>query len=260
MKISIQLNNGNEYKIENNVMDLIPVELKVTSLNKNRLLSEHAYVSALDYTFRGVMNLFNSNIKKVEIEKGYWGRIVKDSTDVKWDILIDKTYIVIYTLSKGLIEENMYVADGYKKTEEGKVELNYIDDLLKYENSKSKSVLKDQLTYVVGVFNTYYSDGYKLRYTKKDGLHVVDNKGKKINIDDVDDDFVYTYVVLSQSLLTKGLHYGVFFINAGDFSSGELGMLYTLVKLFFGDTFFFIYNVNIDLPFDREILQLPSIF
>lgn len=260
MKVSIQLTDGRDFTINKDSVGLLPIVLKVPSLDKKKLLSEHSYALALEYTFRGVINLVNSKIKKVIIEKGYWGKIEKNMTEVKWETLVDKTYIVSYTLSRGVLEENMYVADGYSKDDKGNIRLNYLDDLLKYENSKNKEVIKEQLKFIVGVFNSYYKGNYKLRYTKKDGLHVINKNGMKINNDDIEDDFVYTYVVLSTSLLLKGLHLGVFFINAGVFQEDELNMFYLLIKLFFGDTFMFLYNVEGKLPFIYEELQLPSLY
>jgi len=262
MKLVIELSDGRKYELNKDVYDLLPIELKAVGVGKkkDKVLSEHVYALAIDYTFRGVMNLANSQIRRVYMEKGYWGSIEKDTVEVKWNTLVDKTFIVSYLLTKGMLEENMYIADGYTKNEKGKLELNYLDDLLKYKNSKSKAMLKEQLTYVVGVFNTYYEGDYKLKYDKKDGLYVVDKQNKKISIDDIEDDFVYTYVVLSNSLLSKGVHLGVFFINVESFQENEIKMFLLLIKMFFGDTWVFLYNGKENLSLDREVLELPLLY
>lgn len=265
MRLSFEYSNGTQpFEFSADGLQATPLELLVVGKgsphSKQRALD--AYIRSLDYLFRGVMNYASNDIIRVSVEKGWFGKLEKLRDSITWTSYIDKLFMVSYGISINAITENMYVADAIVvdkgvKGSDGVSPL-WIKELL---NPKSKAG-KAELDHVINAVSlvTQYVYDYDLVYGFRGnkGLTVVDKRKKPISIEDIESDEEYILVRLVSLLLSKGLHQGMFFINAQGFSERILRAFVETAKLFFGDTFIFLYNCPEKHSFERVRVGLPN--
>jgi hypothetical protein len=241
-----------------------PVELLVSGSGSphSRSKALNGYVRSLDFLFRGVSNIASGDITSVSIEKGGFGKMLKDRDSVTWTFLVHKSFLVIYDLSLHSLTENMYVADAIAVG--GKDDFNgvtpiWIKELLD-PKSKNGSIIRDHTINAVSVV-TEFVDGYQLVFGKDgaDKLSVVAPDGRLLGqVEEMTEDEAYILVKLLTLMLGKGAHHGVFLIDCKGFSDRTLSGFTEIARLFFGDTFIFLYNLNPTSTVERSKVELPN--
>lgn len=264
MKLEFDFTNGIEpVRIKQETVGATPMELLVsdTGSKGSRKDALMAYLTGLDYTFRGVRNPISGYIDRISVEKPWLGKMEKDGTEVNWDSVADKSFIVVYDVMISSIEEHMYVAEAFKQKRgdgdaTGHVNAIWNDNLL---NPAPPETLKGLLIKAISIASEYV-DGYRLVFghNGKDKISVLDRKDNEIAVDDIDDDESFIIIRLLFRLLSKGVHVGVFLINAQGLSDKGLNALVAISELFFGDTYLFLYNVRNTSSISRVQVTLPN--
>lgn len=261
VRLKFDFSNGTpSVDFQLNVMQATPVELLVPH-GRNSDKAVKAYVRAIDYLCRGVANYASGEIVGVSLEKNWFGKMEKNRDVVMWNAISDKSFVVVYDLKINSITENMYVADGIKMTKSGGsfkgVEPLWIKELL--NPNKSNNELRDQAIYAISIVTEYVS-GYRLvwGYGGRKGLTVLDRNDKVVVVEDIKDDETFILVKLLTLLINKGLHLGVFLIDCKGFSDSVINGFVETARLFFGDTFLFLYNLNPNSKVERVTVNLPN--
>lgn len=264
------MNGADTVDFKSESVGATPIELLVSRSGSMRSQAKSlmGYVRSLDYTFRGVTNYASSDISRVSIEKPWFGKMEKIKDSVNWTAITDKNFVVVYDLTTKSITENMYIADAIATGAQAKkrsadeefmgVQPVWIQELIQPQMGKSlKNITADAISIV-----TEYAEaesGYSLVYRGgKQGLVVLDPQGKAITVDDIQDDETFILVKLLTLLLGKGQHLGVFLIDAHGFSDRILSAFITTARLFYGNTFMFMYNVDSKSKVKRVQCELPN--
>jgi hypothetical protein len=278
MELKINFTNGTApVNFNENVVGATPVELLIANTGsvETRRHSLGAYVRSLDYTFRGVSNYASGKIAGLSVSKDWFGTMGKNREAVLWNAISDKIYVVVYDLAINSIIENMYVADGVaispkrtnqktvshskkKSSEEFKgVEPLWVTELL--SPIASENILKDMIIKSIAIVAEYVQ-GYKLvwGHKGKDGFTVLNPNGSPTAINSIADDGTFILIKLLTLLLGKGTHQGVFLIDCDGFSDSILDAFAETAKLFYGDTFVFVYNVAQNSKLTRVQTVLPN--
>lgn len=272
-------NNTPPVEFNENTVGATPVELLVADSGdiKTRRQALGAYVRSLDYTFRGVANYATGKISSISVSKDWFGTMEKNRESIIWNAISDKIYVVVYDLSINSITENMYVADGigvgakpkYKEKSISYTRGNskeYVSDLNPVWLTEllnpvpSMDILKDMIIKSIAIV-TEYVQNYKLvwgNFDGKDGFKVLNRKGQPTAIDNIEDDGTFILIKLLTLLLGKGTHQGVFLIDGYGFTDNILKALAETAKLFYGDTFIFVYNVRPKSQLPRVQAVLPN--
>lgn len=264
MRLKFDFSNGTESVDFQSSIDTqaTPLELLVASGGSEIKRKEalQAYVRSIDYLCRGVSNYASGNIKNVSLEKNWFGVMAKTGDSVLWDAISDKSFVITYHLSIGSIEENMYVADAIhvdKRKGENGVNPVWIKELL--TPKKSSELLRNQAIYAISIVTEFIS-GHKLAwgFNGKEGLSVVDRNFNVVAVEDIDDDETFILVKLLTLLISKGLHLGILIINCEGFSNNVVSAFSETARMFFSDTFVFLYNVPPNSPVERATVVLPN--
>jgi hypothetical protein len=184
----------------------------------------------------------------------------KTRDSVLWDAISDKSFIVVYQLALNAITENMYIADAIKvdrKSRNNGVNPVWLNQLL--TPTKSSELLRNQAIYAISIVTEFIS-GYKLAwgYDGKEGLAVLDPNFNVVSVEDIQDDETFILVKLLTLLIGKGLHLGILIIDCKDFSDNVITAFAQTAKMFFADTFVFLYNVSPTSQVERSTVELPN--
>lgn len=256
-KLEIVLSDGTPVVQLNKVLEhSTPIELSVSPMSPQAVRSADIYMQSLNYLFRGVSNIASGRIKKVAVEKSWFGRIEKEMDKTIWNAVADKNFVVVYDITADSISEHYYVAEAvaYRKGKNRKIEPIWNEALIK----PSPKTIKEGIITAIEIA-TEFTDRYRLvwGYKGKQGLFVLNHKGKKIDVDDIDDDEIYLVFRLLLLLSSKELHTGVFCIDADRISDKTLEAIIQASKTFFGDGFIFIKHLNPNSRIKRETVHLP---
>lgn len=238
----------------------IPVELRVenTGNSNQQVESLHFYIHTLLNLFRGVSNITSSKIGRASIEKSWFGKIESSLHKVTWEPRIEKYFFVIYDLMKAKLVEDMYVADAiYSSGKSKKVnEPAWLTPLL---NPKSKASATE-LEHLRDVISTITEniEGYNLTFRNGKLLLQSAVTGDSLDIDEVGDDDIYVLLRVVYQILGKGLHQGVFFIDARWYSDAVIKALTDISRFVYGYSFIFLYNVSPDSKVERDVVTLPN--
>lgn len=262
MKMHIDFDKGIEpVDFEVNVLKATPLELVVEDKGSYRSQADSLshYVQSLDFLFRGVINNSAGRISAMHLEKNGFGRLMKQGLVLDWNLVTDKSFVVVYSLSRDSISENMYVADGMvvggKNNAKGAEPL-WIKEMLEPAHG---DILKNHIIHTISIVSEYVTK-YRLvwDYKGRPGLTVLTRSGNIVSVDDIKDDESFMLIKLLTLLISKGVHLGVFLINAHKISERTLKALTETARLFFGDTFMFIYNLPEESTLERNTVLLPN--
>lgn len=261
MRLGLQFTQGTPPFTFQSASQGVPYELQVEDVGSplSQRQSLLKVVRALGYIFKGVSNYATGEISHVSVEKGVLGRVAKSHDIVKWDSMIDKTFVVVYGVNSQEVVEDMYVADAIStiKDAEGNrsVEPLWLVSLLNPAQDHRKEMLISAIT-----LGTKYGRGYALAFNPENGgsLQIKDKKGRVIELDAITDPEVFILFRLLLLLTAKGKHMGVFLVNAQGFSDDILHSLSDIARVFFLDTYIFFYNVPAKCTVKREIITLPN--
>lgn len=261
MKLKFGFTNGTpsaEFNID--TIQATPLELLVSQQGtfQSRKRAMQLYIKTLDYAFKGVSNYASGDISGVEIEKPWFGRVLKHMDYVEWEAVTDKTFVVVYDFSLESLTENMYVADAIQATKKGnKNSINpvWIKELL---TPKPYYMLQNMISSIAIV--TEFSPHYKIAwgFEGKEDLTVLTKDHKPITVEDIEDDEFFILIKLLTLIMSKGVHMGVFLIDARGFSDRVLEAITHTVKAFYGDAFLFLYNLNPNSKLNRKTIELPN--
>lgn len=233
-----------------------PIELSVLSLHPQAPVSEDLYMQSLNYLFRGTSNFASGKIGRVFVEKDWFGSIEKNMDSIKWNAIPDKLYVVVYDISVEELSEHYYIADSvrFKKKRRPKVEPIWNERLIK----PTPKTLKDGLKTAIEIAAEFPTD-YKLvwGHNGKKGLFVLNPKGKKIDVADIEEPETFTLFRLLILIASKELHAGVFCIDALGMSDNLLESLVQTSRTFYGDSFIFIKHLTKSSRLPRKTVQLP---
>lgn len=233
-----------------------PIELSVLSLHPQAPVSEDLYMQSLNYLFRGTTNFASGKIGRVFVEKDWFGSIEKNMDAIYWNAIPDKLYVVVYDISIEEISEHFYIADSvrFKKKRRPKVEPIWNEKLIKPTSKTLKEGLKTAIE-IAAEFPTEYKLVWG--HNGKQGLFVLNPKGKKIDVADIVEPETFILFRLLIALASKELHAGVFCIDARAMSDTLLTSLVETSKTFYGDSFIFIKHLNSSSKIPRKKVVLP---
>lgn len=240
-----------------------PVELLVSdtgSVNSRRS-ALRGYIKSLEYLVSGVANYATGEIMGVTLENNWFGRMQKRGDAVTWEAVVDKLFVVLYHLSVHGVTERLYVADAfeYSRTHSDLPNPLMIKELLDPTTKAGRAEYEHTLEAVATV--TEYVSNYSLvyGYNGKPGLVVLSKAtGKPVMLEDIDNDDDFAIIRLLASLLGKGLHHGIFFIEGRGFRDRTIEAFVEIAKRFFGNTFIFLYNCSPRLSVNRSTIVLPN--
>lgn len=262
MRLAFEFTSKPNFESVVDTIQAMPVELLIENQGnyESRRQALQGYILTLDYLFRGVSNYAVGEIFGVSVENSWFGKMSKRGDLATWDAVVDKHFLVVYDISHSSLREHMYVADSlYFASGNKSVSPVWLTELLD-PKKKAGSAPEDHIRYAVSVV-TEYVDTCELTYGlhKPNELAVISKKtGKPISVADIENNDDFSVVQLLSLLLGKGLHQGVFLINARNFTDKALMAFSDISRLFFGNTFFFIYNVDPKSKLSREVVTLPN--
>ncbi|MNL91283.1 hypothetical protein D3C81_10140 [compost metagenome] len=230
----------------------IPELCVSTGNSKTRLYCLGTYLKAISYLFQGVSNYASSQLPYVSISKDWFGSVTKDREVIKWDSLIDRTSVIVYNMSYLQIEERMYVADGVEQREKV-VQPLWLDSLLRPDSDYYKHSVVSAISIA-----TEYVDGYTLSWSDKLGTLIITKDGAVVNIDDIKNDNSYILIKFLYLLIAKGKHEGVILLDCARLTDKTITGIVETARIFFGDSFVFLYNCSKNSNVDRIKVELPN--
>lgn len=259
MRIEIEFSNGlAPFVFELEDGKTFPLELLVEAKGSphSRQKVLNTYVRALDYLFRGVANYASGDIVRVMVQKNWLGCVEKNRDSIRWKANIDPMFFVVYSITRGVLTENMYVADAIAVNKKSlDVRPLWLKELLDPYTKTGKTWWNNTVN-AVAIATEYLKD-YDLVYSSGK-LDILDKKTKKVvKLDEVQDDEDYTILRLLMVILGKGIHQGVFFVDAGGFSDRSLKAFWEIAKWFYEDTFLFVYNCRPSCTLERVPVVFP---
>lgn len=278
MKFSVDYNTPTEgVSFENKGYDVKPIEIKLIANEGARNTGERAkqlYLRNIDYLFRGVCNFASGDIKRTSIVKEPFGSIIKDMSSVHWNLGIPKTSCIIYSIDRETINEHLYVADSiattYEEVQESKATNLDMDDaldelaivtpvwqtnILKADSEQLRASLMTAIAEVVKHVKGYY---LAYGYNGKDGIFILNDRMEVIDLEEIEDDYLYQYLKYVTVVIQKGKHMGVMILDCEGMPDNIIRLYQDTLQGFYGDTFFFIYNVAEDSEVDRDTIELPE--
>ena len=233
-----------------------PIELSVFPYTPQGVVSADIYMQTLNYLFRGVSNFASGKVGYVAAEKSWFGRIEKTMDSIEWNAIADKNFVVVYDISKEQLSEHYYVAEAvaFKNGRRRKIEPIWNEKLIK----PSPKTMKEGIITAIEIA-TEFTGQYRLvwGYKGKRGLFILDRQDRRVDVDDIESDEVYTLFRLLLLLASKELHVGVFCIDANGLSDHLLNAIVQASRTFFGDGFVFIKHLDPESKLKRETLTLP---
>ena len=250
MKLDIEYNNGKKFSAD--IEESTPMELAISiGGNLSRQKAIEGYIQAIKYTLQGVSNIATKEIESIEISANWFGDIKKYMDSIKYNTIIDKCYVNIYTIANGSIKEDMYVADELKLKGKNIVPI-WLSDVLCPNDDKVKERVMDAIIYM-----SKYNDDYL--YAKKgDSLIIIDKEGEPIQIDDIEDNEAFTIAKYLQLLMAKGDHMGVVFIDGSNLSDKAIMCIDEISRAMLLSTLVFVYNCRKASKVKRGVMHLPN--
>lgn len=261
MKISLEYGvPPKSFEVEVDAMIPKPIEIKVDPVGlpysqKQALLY---YVASLRYLFMGVNNMVTGNLKKISVERSWFGKIERDGYAIRWEPKMDKFFIVVYSLGDGKLDEDMYVADSVYVDKKGIVDAHpvWLNTLLN-PKSKAAETEKEHLRDAIAAV-TEFVDVCQLSFENNKLVISDTRKGKRIRLEDISTDEAYILVRLIYRILNKGLHQGVFLIDCRFYSDKIINALSQISTFIYGSSFIFLYNLRPESKVDRSTVVLPN--
>lgn len=236
-----------------------PVEILVPS-DKSGVMRQ-GYLQTIDYAFRGVTNRVSGDIYALEVGNSWFGSVVKEGDNVKWQSSLMKDFIVIYDITFKSIDEKMYVAKkiDYDNTKRGNKGIRPIWQRELFEKD-SKEIKSIYLAAIASYSQFLQDEKYDLVYVKGE-LKLKDKESKQgryVDFDVVKDSDFYIFLKLINILVAKNRHMGVYFINCLGFSDNILKALINFIYELHGNTFVFLYNCYETSTVERDKWILPD--
>ncbi len=206
----------------------------------------------LEYLLRDLKNMHDSDIKSMRISNSVLGTYKKSETNVDYYAesmgvpAISKYDRIIYSFYSDVFAEKLLFTRGDNAVSRNGGNLSFggtpINESLLSLNTRSQK--KEFIDSLIISVRTFLPD-YEIRVNPKTRKLTYAYKGVIINdIEDIVDDDVFLYFKFVEVLLTKGAHYGLFFIDASLFSANVLSALIAFINLnFMNQRLVFIYNV-----------------
>lgn len=235
----------------------LPLELVVedSGSKHSRENALRAYLSSIDYMFRGVSNIATGDIKNITMKKSWFGQTEKGLSSVKWNAIVDKNFVVVYDIGLNAISEKMYVADAIQRGKDAEdIKPMYITELL----TPNLDSLKNNAILAIRVTNMHL-DKYRLAWVSNK-LVILDGKGNTVTIDEVKDDESFILIKLLTLILGKGAHLGVFLLDAKGFSDKVLKAFVSVAREYYGDTYIFLHNCDPSSEIEKDTVVLPNIY
>lgn len=237
----------------------VPYELRIQDEGSpaSRKRSLKAYVKSIEYLFQGVSNYASGKIVGFTIQNNL-GAVTKSNDVNKWQARFTKEYAVVYGVSRLEVSEGMYLADSiYMDGSKGKPELKpmWVSNLVNPSSDLLRRNLMAAITY-----GNKCGKGYGLMFAD-DALRAVDPSGNPIAISDIEDQEVFLLFQLIERVAHKGLHVGIYLIDAEGMSDEFLRVLVDLVHsslISSEDSYIFIYNAPKSITVRTNPITLPN--
>lgn len=218
--------------------------------------------------FRDLKNMHDTDIKKMELTVKNRGTFLKEDNEVnptlqaqfnKYDMIVYSFYSDVFSekllLTRNNANENEKVTrNGSGLTFEGNV-IN--EEMFSIGNRVKSRAFMDSLLVSVHKF----LPDYEIRLDPKSKTVNYAYKGSILNsIEDIADDDVFIFFKFVEVLLTKGTHFGIFFIDCTLFRPNVLAALVSLINLnYLNNRLIFLYNLTKEMEHKMGKIQIETV-
>lgn len=201
--------------------------------------------------FRDLKNMHDTDIKSMELSVKNRGRFVKQEDEVNpvFQTQFDKYDMAVYSFYSDVFSEKLLLT---RNKEDSKVSRNgsslmfeghiINEDMFSIGNRVKSRAFMDSLLVSVRKF----LPDYEIRLDSENKVIQYAYKGSILeSIEDIVDDDAFIFFKFVEVLLTKGTHFGIFFIDCTLFRPNVLAALISFINLnYLNNRLIFLYNLT----------------
>lgn len=201
----------------------------------------------MEYLFRDLKNMHNTDISTMEITNSVIGEYLKTNDKVAQNSnTINIFDMIVYSFYSDVFAEKLLFTRNNDSVSRNKSNLSFQGNAINENllSSNSRVQKREFLDSLLVVVKTFLPD-YDIRVDENTKKLKYFYKGSVLNdIEEIKDDNVFLFFKFVEVLLTKDHHFGIFFIDASLFRSNTLSALVAFINLnFLNNRLVFIYNV-----------------
>lgn len=239
---------------------IVHLTVEGTSQGRTRRESLADILMNTECLFRDLKNMHDTDIKTMELTVKNRGRFIKTDGDVNPDLQsqFDKYNMIVYSFYSDVFSEKLLLTRNNSGTNRNGSNLSFDghainEDMFSIGSRTKSKAFMDSLLITV---RTFLPD-YEIRLDEETKHIRYAYKGSVINnIEDIPEDDIFIFFKFIEVLLTKGTHFGVFFIDATLFRPNVLSALVSLINLnYLNNRLIFLYNINKNL--ESKLDKIP---